>query len=419
MSDRKEVIPVVFSTNDKYVLYCYLAIYSLLKYANKNNYYDIRVFMVSLSQESIRLLEGLTNGYASIRCMDVTAYVKDADLRELSFFSVETFYRLFISQILTEYTKVIYLDSDMLIVHDITELFHTEMNGHPIAAVHDIVCSYLADHARELGLDMRNMFNAGVLVIDTKEYERQNIRTIGLKALAEDYKNKRRKFIYVDQDVLNVTIYNNVEFIDDRWNFQWEFIWRLDGIYDKYREQYEKTSKEPWIIHYAGDRKPWTYPLLPYADHFWNMAAEAGIIRRIIEKSLRIERENKDQLSCFKGFRFPYERVESGSRVAIYAAGNVGQDFVKQLDNTLFAKLVLWADMQYENKPKELKIVNPKELAIHKKDFDYVIIAIDDEKIALQAIHYLKQLDIPEDQLIWQNYRRCDYEQALISDVFK
>lgn len=410
MNDERKVIPIVFSTNNKYALYCYLAIYSLLKHADKNNYYDIRVFMVDLSPENIQFLEELKNEYASVTCMDVLPYVKDADLRELSFFSVETFYRLFISQILAEYKKVVYLDSDMLVLHDITPLYDTEMNGHPIAAVHDVVCAYLAGHASELGLEMRNMFNAGVLVIDTEAYERQNIREIGLEALAADYRNERRKFIYVDQDVLNTTVCNDVEFIDDRWNFQWEFIWRLDGIYDGYREKYEQTSKDPWIIHYAGDRKPWSYPSLPFADYFWDMVLETGITKKVVENSIRIERENKERLSCFRGFRFPYERVETESRVVIYGAGNVGQDFVKQLDNTLYARLALWVDMRYEEKPEDWNVVHPEQLAACGEEFDYVIIAIDDEKIASQAAEYLRQLGIPKDKLIWQNFRRCDYE---------
>ncbi len=410
MNGERKVIPVVFSTNDKYALYCYLAIYSLLKHADKNNYYDIRVFMVSLSQENIQFLEQLKNEYASVTCMNVLSYVKDADLRELSFFSVETFYRLFISQILAEYKKVVYLDSDMLVLHDITPLYDTDMNGHPIAAVHDVVCAYLADHARELGLEMRNMFNAGVLVIDTEAYERQNIREAGLEALAADYRNERRKFIYVDQDVLNTTVYNDVEFIDDRWNFQWEFIWRLDGIYDGYRQKYEQTSKDPWIIHYAGDRKPWSYPSLPFADYFWDMVLETGITKKVVENSIRIERENKERLSCFRGFRFPYEWVETESRVVIYGAGNVGQDFVKQLDNTLYARLALWVDMRYEEKPEDWNVEHPEQLAARGEEFDHVIIAIDDEKIASQAAEYLRQLGIPKDKLIWQNFRRCDYE---------
>ncbi len=410
MGDKREIIPVVFSTNDTYALYCYLAIYSLLKFADKNNKYDIRVFMVSLSKDNIKLLEGLTNEYATITCMNVTSYVKDADLRGLSFFTVETFYRLFISQILPEYRKVIYLDSDLLVLHDITPLFHTEMNGHPIAAVHDVVCSYLAEHAKELGLEMKNMFNAGVLVIDTDEYDRQKIRQNGLKALEKDYRNKNRKFIYVDQDVLNVTIYRDVEFIDDRWNFQWEYMWRLDSIYDEYRERYTRASKGPWIIHYAGDRKPWSYPSLPFADCFWDLADETGITRKIVESSIRAERENKERLSCFRGFRFPYERVRPGSRLAIYAAGNVGQDFVRQLDNTLYAKIVLWTDMQYDKKPESLKIVSPEQLAVRMNEFDYVIVALDDKKIALGAKEYLRQLGLPENKIIWQNYRRCDYE---------
>ncbi len=410
MNGERKVIPVVFSTNDKYALYCYLAIYSLLKHADKNNYYDIRVFMVSLSQENIQFLEQLKNEYASVTCMNILPYVKDADLRGLSFFSVEAFYRLFISEILQEYKKVLYLDSDMLILGDISLLFDVETNGHPIAAVHDVVCSYLDHHAKELGLDIRNMFNSGVMVIDTSEYKKCNIKDFGLNALSEDYKNKTRKYILVDQDVLNLAAYGNVEFIDDRWNFQWEFTWQLDGIYDGYREKYEQTSKDPWIIHFAGDRKPWSYPSLPLADYFWDMVLETGITKKVVENSIRIERENKERLSCFRGFRFPYERVKPESRVAVYGAGNVGQDFVKQLDNTLYARLALWVDMRYEEKPEDWNVEHPEQLAARGEEFDHVIIAIDDEKIASQAAEYLRQLGIPKDKLIWQNFRRCDYE---------
>ncbi len=412
MGFKNDVIPVVFSTNDRYAPYCYLAVYSLLKYADPGCFYDIRVFMASLSRENISLLEGLSNEYVSVTCMDVTSYVKDADLRGLSFFTVETFYRLFIGRILPEYGRVLYLDSDMLILHDIAPLFRTDLKGHPIGAVHDVVCSYLAEHAKDLNLNMREMFNAGVLLIDTREYARRNLMEIGLRALAEDYQNKRRKFIYVDQDVLNVTVGKDVEYLNDRWNFQWEFLWRPDSIYAEYRERYERASQDPWILHYAGDRKPWSYPWLPFADYFWDMAAEAGMTKRILEASIRMERENKDRLSCFRGFRFPYEQVKPGSRIAMYAAGNVGQDFAKQLDNTLYARLVLWVDRQYAEKPKEMKIQPPKALTLHRETFDCVIVAIDDEKIAHEVMENVKSLGVPEEKLIWQNYRRCDYEET-------
>lgn len=140
------------------------------------------------------------------------------------------------------------------------------------------------------------------------------------------------------------------------------------------------------------------------------MVLETGITKKVVENSIRIERENKERLSCFRGFRFPYEWVETESRVVIYGAGNVGQDFVKQLDNTLYARLALWVDMRYEEKPEDWNVEHPEQLAARGEEFDHVIIAIDDEKIASQAAEYLRQLGIPKDKLIWQNFRRCDYE---------
>jgi len=51
-------------------------------------------------------------------------------------------------------------------------------------------------------------------------------------------------------------------------------------------------------------------------------------------------------------------------------------------------------------------------LTLHRETFDCVIVAIDDEKIAHEVMENVKSLGVPEEKLIWQNYRRCDYEET-------
>ena len=37
-------------------------------------------------------------------------------------------------------------------------------------------------------------------------------------------------------------------------------------------DAYEKARKNPYIIHYAGWKKPWDVPEVEYAEEFWNEA---------------------------------------------------------------------------------------------------------------------------------------------------
>lgn len=406
-------LPVVFSTNDGYALHCYLAIRSMLKSASRNYRYDVRVLYTSLSQENRKRLESLSNSFAEVSCLDATPYVKDADLRGLSFFTSETFYRLFISSILPQYETILYLDCDMLILRDISELFAINTGERPIAGVRDVLCTYLLDHMKDLqGIDMRNTINAGVLLINTKLFEERNVRDICLRLLVEDYQNKYRKYIYVDQDLLNICCAGDIQFFDDRWNFQYQYLWRRNTILPEYRDRYAMMEKDPWIIHYAGDRKPWAYPLYPFADRYWAEAKEAGILLEDMDQVIRSEREKGRDNLCFQGFRFPYEDVPPGSSVAIYGAGMVGADFSEQLRQTLYAKKTLWVDRNYGDKKPAWNVQSPEQLAVRASDYDYVVIALDDSHIAGQVREYLLNMGVDGQKIVWRRYRRAAYEQS-------
>jgi lipopolysaccharide biosynthesis glycosyltransferase len=148
--------------------------------------------------------------------------------------------------------RVIYLDSDTLVIAPIERLYEQDMRGMPIAAVSDPFGMHIM-----MGRDMRSKagifdpadryFNSGVLLIDMPSYIAMDI-----PARLEELKQKNiLEKLYFDQDMLNLIFH-------ERWT---ALNWRFNTI-DPWRAQ---QALGPYIVHYTGDNRPWyLFSLTPY-----------------------------------------------------------------------------------------------------------------------------------------------------------
>lgn len=400
--DKME-IPVVFATNDDYTLFCYTAIYSLIKHANIKNTYKIFVFVTNVSEDNCNLLESLSCGHAEVKCLNVSEYTDRVHLEKSIHLTIETYYRLFIPLILPEYEKVLYLDSDICVLADLEELYNVDINTYPIAAVLDVPCDSLKEHSLDIGgLDCQKTFNAGILLINNKVFEMQKIREKCLALLEEDYKRDKRKLIFADQDALNIVLYQNFKQIDKRWNCQPQYLWRLESIDEPLRSKYIAECDNAFIMHYAGDRKPWLYPELPKSDIFWETIKDIPVFFDIVQKIIGGLRKRTEQSVCFEAFQFPYSKIPYGSKIAIYAAGTVGQSFYSQLENTRYAECVLWVDRKAGIHYKEAEIESINKLK--QCNYDYVVIAIDNKRAATLVKQDLLNMGIKEEKIVWDKY---------------
>ena len=101
-------------------------------------------------------------------------------------------------------------------------------------------------------------------------------------------------------------------------------------------------------------------------------------------------------------YLFPHEKIKDGSRVFLYGAGNVGQAYYRQIVKDRSVKLVAWVDNSYENfkeKEYECEITSPNE--IEKVFFDFAVIAIWTDDIAMSVKIWMIEKGIPESKIIW------------------
>jgi len=165
-----------------------------------------------------------------------------------------TYERLLIEEYLPEdTTAALWLDSDLLVLDDITALFQRPLNGHVIQAVRDSFVPYVSapfgvHNWRELGLKSSNpYFNAGVMLINMVRW-----RGCGIASRATQYIHHHRKKIYFnDQEALNAVIGDDWIPLDDRWNCSTNPF---------HAKKQNPGGHQPAIIHFAGRIKPWDVP---------------------------------------------------------------------------------------------------------------------------------------------------------------
>lgn len=74
-------------------------------------------------------------------------------------------------------------------------------------------------------------------------------------------------------------------------------------------------------------------------------------------------------------YLFPYEKIPSGSKILIYGAGDLGQDYLLQMQITNYCEVVAVADRNYFKYPAmTVPLIGSDR--IYEYDFDYVVIAL-------------------------------------------
>ncbi len=400
MRDGK--ISIAFSVNNEYTLFGYIAIYSLIKHANRNSEYYIYVLVTNLDDNNRVLLESLTAENVFVKCIDISEIISRVHLEASLHLSVETYYRLFIPLILPQHERILYLDSDLVVLGDVADIFSLDLNGKAVGAARDVLCNNLKIHSEEIGgLDYKKSFNAGVLLMDTRRFEEENVREKCLKLLEEDYKRADRRLIFADQDALNIVLYDNVTILDSKWNCQYQYAWRIEEVDQDYKEQYLTDLDHALIMHYAGTNKPWAFPLLPKAELFWNIAKETPVFLRLLEKTISAGRDAKKSNQT-KRYLFPYDMVPSKSKIALYGAGRIGKEFYDQIRSSGYADIVIWVDQKADEITGGYDIRSVDD--IFDVDFDFVVISIKNKEVSEEVCRKLMNRGIAQDRIIWRPY---------------
>lgn len=117
-------------------------------------------------------------------------------------------------------------------------------------------------------------------------------------------------------------------------------------------------------------------------------------------ENYRQELERRGYQNIQLGSIFPFHKVPPHSKIVLYAAGIMGWTYYNQIKDYADYELAGWVDRQYDRYMNNTPRITSVE-SICDMEYDYVVIAIEDEKIALEIITTLKDMGIPAEKIVW------------------
>jgi lipopolysaccharide biosynthesis glycosyltransferase len=254
MQIDSEKIEIVTACDDNYVQHLGVMLCSLLENTLHREKINIWVIDGDISQDKKTLLSTfIINKYQiSINYLDI-----DKELYKkfkISYhFTHSIYYRISIPEIIPfNVSKVIYLDSDIILKQDIYDLWLIDLKDYFIGAVE--LLDVDKRHLEEIIKDDLDYFNSGVLVINISKWRENNVS----QQVIDFISNYQEKIIWWDQDSLNAILYQKWLSLPLKWNLQSNFFDINVNKCARGLELREAIAK-PAIIHYTGMHKPWDY----------------------------------------------------------------------------------------------------------------------------------------------------------------
>ncbi|MDY6367104.1 MAG: glycosyltransferase family 8 protein [Clostridia bacterium] len=269
MKNQKQIIPVFFATDDRYVPFLDVALRSLKDHISKNYIYQIVVLNTGLDKRGTDKILTLTDKNFRVEFADVSdamGELKDK-LPNLFHFGLAAYYRLFIEQMFPQYDKILYLDCDVVVKSDVAELYFTDLEGKWIGGVVDQYVKRTAEFCEytenAVGVNRENYINSGIMLIDLEKFRENNVENTFIE-LVNKYNFET---VDPDQAYINFICKDKIKYLPVCWNRTPVSSLKCDN---------------PKIIHYALYKKPWQYEDTFLGEHFWEYAKKSPFYKKIL-----------------------------------------------------------------------------------------------------------------------------------------
>ena len=186
---------------------------------------------------------------AKLDCQIVNARV---DGSHISQYKTNIHYSVFLRYFTATFVQedqALYLDCDIVVTRDLSEIFAVDLGSYPLGAV------------RDLGGEVyfgEQIFNSGVLLINVNYWRENDIAG----QLIEMTDNLHDKVTQDDQSILNMLFEN-------RW-MELPFAYNCITLHTTFSDYEPEKGLYPPVIHYLTERKPWKeYTQSIYREVWW------------------------------------------------------------------------------------------------------------------------------------------------------
>lgn len=299
-SENVNEIPVVFGIDNNYIYTNIVVMTSLLANAHKNTFYKIYIMHSNdfLDKNKFKILS-LKKYYKNcdIEFLEIGNKFDNYDAKS-THFTKAIFYRLEIPTRIKQ-KKCIYLDSDIVINDDLSELFNLNIDDYYIAGVKDgsgdaLIGNDEIPYKNTLKLFMsqkimNNYINSGVLLWNLEKIRKDN--------LVPQFYEFIQKYVFDekisklgDQDCLNLVCGEKILTLPLKYNVTSALVC---GGYQSHpyvktlysQKEWQDAYEKPVIFHYTTqEAKPWNCLVGDKSSLWWHYANQSLYSEEIKEK---------------------------------------------------------------------------------------------------------------------------------------
>ena len=265
---NKKVVRLFFTVDDNYIPFLSTTIASIVAHASDKYKYRLTIIHDGLSAESkktIRKYQDNKKIFVSFYNVTVKVNSLSVKLDVRDYYTITTYYRLFLPNLFPTLNKGLYLDSDIVLNDDVAKLYFTDLGDNLVGAIPDASVQLFSEFSnyveKVIEIDHTKYFNAGVLLMNFKK-----LREFGLERRFIKLIKKVTFKVAQDQDVLNYLCKDKTLLVDPRWNVM----------------PLGERVENPLLLHYNLMFKPWNLKNIMYEEYFFKYAELAGIKDQIL-----------------------------------------------------------------------------------------------------------------------------------------
>lgn len=280
------ILQVAYASDENYVPVLGVSLMSLLDRNRDAAAIHIYVLDDGIHEASRETLGQLTASYGpdrDIRFLDAAPLLERIKDRIQKYGCISggnntIFARIFLSDLLPDlHGRLIYIDCDTLINASLAPLLTEDMQGCCLGMVHDCISrEYLAIHPVKL----ERYHNSGFLLMDIDAWRQKKAGELLLDGVAQGWGT----YPLPDQDLINLSLRDEIATLDCRYNFQSPFfLFDAEQLAVIYRQAYfrehaasfAEAKQHVVIAHFSGNAliRPWyansNHPLKSLYDSYY------------------------------------------------------------------------------------------------------------------------------------------------------
>ena len=206
-------------------------------------------------------------------------------------------YRLVIAEELPEYNRAMYMDCDIVIRQDVSQLFENiDLDGYYMAGVVEASSDWQIHNYTKLGLRFKEYINSGFLIMNLELMRQDKLSDKFVSILQTE------ALEFPDQDAINIVCQGKLKFLPPIYNGIRTFLTHADKgnflrVYSL--EDWKRVRKEG-TIHYTGG-KPWKAYAIFFEEWYRVYETLPNELKNTMEVPSSLRRKAK--FLCLPGIR--------------------------------------------------------------------------------------------------------------------